>query len=206
MSEKVLGPLSVIGAGIGYIIVGFPHSWGGLNTYMMSYHTHYSPDLNPKLFDWIYSIILIGEAGSFLTAPFVTKSLSSRKLVMLMSVVLSLSILTSYFTFNSLLTCFLFALGTGYTSGMIQIACIYPPTSYYPNSIGKITCVLNTAFTVGFGIICTFYKIICNPDNLQVDPETMMYPIDVIENFPRLLITVASVILFFGMISFILMT
>lgn len=38
MSEKLLGPMSVTGAAIGYILACFPHSWGGLSSYMISYH------------------------------------------------------------------------------------------------------------------------------------------------------------------------
>lgn len=54
MSEKILGPLSVIGAAIGYTLASFPHSWGALGSYMISYHAHYTPDLDTSVFEWIY--------------------------------------------------------------------------------------------------------------------------------------------------------
>jgi len=64
---------------------------------------------------------------------------------------------------------------------------------------------MHGTFALGFGSYIILYKAICNPDNVKLNPNTMTYPLEIVENYPYLLIFTMTLIIILGLLTFFML-
>mmetsp|Transcript_8042 Transcript_8042/g.1067 ORF Transcript_8042/g.1067 Transcript_8042/m.1067 type:complete len:129 (-) Transcript_8042:640-1026(-) len=101
-------------------------------------------------------------------------------------------------TTNGLLMCYTFALIIGFTSGILQIAPVYPALSYYPQNNGKISGMLYASLSIGMGLFGFLYKLLNNPYNIPT--QAGLFPYDVVQSYPLMIMSVNILILILGVV------